>query len=236
MMDIPADRTDEVVALKSVRDLVRSQLRRDDDPWELALVQRDLVWKQDRMVGLLDSLLAGYPVGSLLLCRVEQETDARQLGSGQGQERRVAPGTPQLVDGQQRAYALFSIFTGKGHGRFYVSLTKDWDRSLNYIEWRPRLDETDTEAEPALDDEEPIPSDYADLSKWAEVADEICSSLSEATLDDVVSKLTNGLALPTEAGARRAVLRRLERLCQAWQEKRIPVITATVEGPEDILE
>jgi hypothetical protein len=235
-MDIPADTTDEVVAPKSVRDLVRSQLRLDDDPWELALVQRDLVWKQDRMVGLLDSLLAGYPIGSLLLCRVEQETDTRPLGTSQGQERRVAARTPQLVDGQQRAHALFSIFTGKGHGRFYLSLTRDWDRSLNYIEWRPRLDETHAEDEPALDDEEPIPSDYADLSKWAEVADEVCSSLSESTLDDVISKLTNGLAPPTEAGARRAIVRRLERLCRAWQEKRIPVITATVDGPEDILE
>lgn len=234
-MDIPAGTTAQVVAPKSVRDLVRAQLRLDDDPWELALVQRDLVWKQDRMVGLLDSLVAGYPIGSLLLCRVEQETDARQLGTIQGQERRVAAGTPQLVDGQQRAYALFSIFTGHGHGRFYLSLTKDWDRSLSYIEWRPRLD-ADAEDEPALDDEEPIPSDYADLSKWAEVADEVCSSLSEATLDDVVSKLTNGLALPTDAGVRRAILRRLERLCQAWREKRIPVITATVESPEDILE
>ena len=58
-MDDPTDTSDEVVAPKSVRDLVRSQLRLDDDPWELALVQRDLVWKQDRMVGLLDSLLAG---------------------------------------------------------------------------------------------------------------------------------------------------------------------------------
>jgi hypothetical protein len=59
MMDMPADAIDEVVARMSVRDLVRAQLGLDDDPWELALVQRDLVWKQDRMVGLLNSLLAG---------------------------------------------------------------------------------------------------------------------------------------------------------------------------------
>ena len=93
----------DVVAPKSVRDLVRPQLGLEEDPWELALVQRDLVWKQDRMVGLLDSLLAGYPIGSLLLCRVRRETDARQLGSSQGQERRVAAGTPQLVDSKQRS-------------------------------------------------------------------------------------------------------------------------------------
>jgi hypothetical protein len=235
-MDMPADTIDEAVAATSVRDLVRAQLGVDDDPWELALVQRDLVWKQDRMVGLLDSLLAGYPIGSLLLCRVEQETDVRQLGTGQGQERRVAAGTPQLVDGQQRVYALFSIFTGRGHGRFYLSLTKDWDRSLNYIEWRPRVDETDADDEPRADDEEPIPPGYVDLSRWADDGDDVCDTPSETTLAKFVAKLTNGLALPSETDARTAILRRLLRLCQAWREKRIPVITSTVEGPEDILE
>ena len=226
----------DVVAPKSVRDLVRPQLGREEDPWELALVQRDLVWKQDRMVGLLDSLLAGYPIGSLLLCRVQQETDARLLGSRQGQERRVAAGTPQLVDGQQRAYALLSIFSDKGHGTFYVSLTKEWDRQLNYIEWRPQVLETEG-AEEELDAvEEAIPSDYIDLSKWAALADDICATLSENTLERTVAQLAPGFALPAEADARAAVLLRLERLCLAWQEKRIPVITATVDGPEDILE
>jgi len=58
-MDMPADTTDAVVAPCRSATWCVPQLGRDDDPWELALVQRDLVWKQDRMVGLLDSLLAG---------------------------------------------------------------------------------------------------------------------------------------------------------------------------------
>jgi hypothetical protein len=227
---------EEIVAPKSVRDLVRPQLGLDEDPWELALVQRDLVWKQDRMIALLDSLLAGYPIGSLLLCRVQQETDARQFGTSQGQERRVAAGTPQLVDGQQRAYALLSIFTGEGHGTFHLSLTKEWDhRRLNYIEWRPRVGETDGGDE-SPDDEVAIPSDYVDLSKWAGVADEVCATLSDVALEEIVAKVTPGFVLPQEAGARATVLRRLESLCLAWQSKRIPVITATVDGPEDLLE
>lgn len=224
----------DVVAAKSVRDLVRPQLGLDEDPWELALVQRDLVWKQDRMVSLLDSLLAGYPIGSLLLCRVQQETDARQLGTTQGQERRVAAGTPQLVDGQQRAYALLSIFTGKGHGTFYVSLTKEWDRTLSYIEWRPTAGETEVEDDSVP--EEPIPSDHIDLSRWADLADAICGRLSADTLDEVVIQLAPGFTMPKDPSARDAVLDRIERLCRAWQERGIPVITATVDGPEDILE
>ena len=226
----------DVVASKSVRDLVRPQLELDQDPWELALVQRDLVWEEDRMIGLLDSLLAGYPIGSLLLCRVRQETDARQLGTIQGQERRVAAGTPQLVDGQQRAYALLSIFTDKGHGTFYVSLTKEWDRSLNYIEWRPNQRMTEAARAPSTDDDVSIPSDYVDLSRWAAVADGICSNLADGTLDEAVAQLAPTLTVPKDPLAREAMLDRMERLCSAWQEPRTPVITATVDGPEDILE
>jgi hypothetical protein len=43
-----------------------------DVPWRLALVQRDLVWDDVRMARLLDSMLAGYPIGTLLVCRVGQ--------------------------------------------------------------------------------------------------------------------------------------------------------------------
>ncbi|HVG87142.1 MAG TPA: hypothetical protein VM820_21645, partial [Vicinamibacterales bacterium] len=113
---------------------------------------------------------------------------------------------------QQRVYALFSIFTGKGHGRFYLSLINDWDRSLNYIAWRPRVEETDADDEPRDDDEESIPPEYVDLSKWADVADEVCNNLSETTLASFVGRLTNKFALPSEAGARTAILRRLLRL------------------------
>lgn len=228
-------RAEDVVAAKSVRNLVRPQLGLEADPWELALVQRDLVWKQDRMIGLLDSLLAGYPIGSLLLCRVEQETDARLLGSGQGQERRIAAGTPQLVDGQQRTFALLSIFTDRGHGRFYLSLAREWNQSSNYIEWRPGPDPSDSEDEASLDDD-PLPREYVDLSRWAGLADEVCDTIADATLDDLIAKLTNGYVVPTASEERAAVLDRLQRLCRAWVEPRIPVITATVQGPENILQ
>jgi hypothetical protein len=54
----------------SVGELLR--IRMGDDRWQLALVQRDEVWDVERMGRLLDSLLAGYPVGALLLCRTDK--------------------------------------------------------------------------------------------------------------------------------------------------------------------
>ena len=54
----------------SVGELLR--IRMGGDRWHLALVQRDEVWDVERMKRLLDSLLAGYPVGALLLCRTDE--------------------------------------------------------------------------------------------------------------------------------------------------------------------
>ena len=54
----------------SVGELLRNRM--GGDRWHLALVQRDEVWDVERMGRLLDSLLAGYPVGALLLCRTDK--------------------------------------------------------------------------------------------------------------------------------------------------------------------
>jgi uncharacterized protein with ParB-like and HNH nuclease domain len=42
-------------------------------------IQRDLVWRQDQILKLLDSLLRGYPVGILLIWRTRQEIECRQF-------------------------------------------------------------------------------------------------------------------------------------------------------------
>jgi hypothetical protein len=70
----------------SVSELLR--IRIGDDPWRLALVQREEVWDVERMARRLDSLLARYPVGASLLCRtdkaapkvVDRDEDTRPCG------------------------------------------------------------------------------------------------------------------------------------------------------------
>lgn len=58
---------------------------------------------------LLDSLLEGYPIGSLLVCQITGESRVIRLDGGQ----RVVSGADrdawQLLDGQQRINALFSV-------------------------------------------------------------------------------------------------------------------------------
>ncbi len=81
--------------------------RAGDDPWHLALVQRDRVWNQLQVARLFDSLLAGYPIGTLLLCRIRQPGDVLD----HSRSPIAAPaGTWQLVDGQQRISAMVALF------------------------------------------------------------------------------------------------------------------------------
>ena len=70
--------SDTIQAL-SVRDLVRRRRGDDPDVWHLALVQRDIVWDQVRMRYLLDSLLEGYPIGSLLVCQITGDSRVIRL-------------------------------------------------------------------------------------------------------------------------------------------------------------
>lgn len=227
----------------SVGALVRRQLGLEDDPWELALVQRDLVWGQDRMVALLDSLLARYPIGSLLLCQVDSSTSTRPQGAGNGAENISEAWTPQLVDGQQRSHALYSIFTDSGFGRFYLDFQSEWTREGKYIEWRPSLE---PDKEVSADEEAqqpPSPTQYIDVAKLTKrvgngqlLADALGEQVSDESLRAVMDQLAPEYVVPTEAVSRANLLDKINRLLDVWHSGRIPVVTAQVEGPEDILE
>lgn len=234
----------DVVAAVSVGELVRRQLGIAEDPWELALVQRDLVWQADRMTALLDSLLARYPIGALLLCQVDRESDTRPQGTLQGHERRVSAMTPQLVDGQQRSHALLSLFTDRGYGRFYLDLAAEWTRRGDYIAWLPS-DVPDGEGVSDVDESRrPDPRRFADLALmsmrtatgelWA---DTISLPITDPDLESVVAALgMTTMTIPTDATERTQLRLKLNRLLDAWHEPRIPVVTAVVDAPEDILE
>jgi hypothetical protein len=98
----------------SVGDLLR--IRMGGDRWHLALVQRDEVWDAERMGRLLDSLLAGYPVGALLLCRTDKPSKVIDRDEDERTVREAAKGALQLLDGQQRLNALLTMLTARMSG------------------------------------------------------------------------------------------------------------------------
>jgi Protein of unknown function DUF262 len=84
--------------------------------------QRPLRWRRDDVIRLFDSIVRGYPVGSLLLWRRPASAEALQLG-----ELRIkAPKMPDalfVVDGQQRIISLANALhpDGQSDERFRIS-------------------------------------------------------------------------------------------------------------------
>ena len=84
--------------------------------------QRPLRWQRDDVIKLFDSIVRGYPVGSLLLWRRPAQAETVQLGA----LRVDAPELPSalwVVDGQQRITGLANALhaDGQSDDRFRIS-------------------------------------------------------------------------------------------------------------------
>ncbi len=85
-----------------------------DAAWTLAVAQRAFEWDTLRVTNLVDSVLRGFPIGSLLVA--EHRGPHYRLTDAQRFRDLVSSGesTTQLLDGQQRCRALLATFRGQG--------------------------------------------------------------------------------------------------------------------------
>lgn len=89
----------------------------------LPAVQRDFVWPQDKILRLLDSVMRGYPIGTLLFWEtyddIQYRTFTKECWSS---EQYVYNENPQrkklklVLDGQQRLESLYLALYGSLHG------------------------------------------------------------------------------------------------------------------------
>lgn len=247
----PAHAPYERVSALSVADLVRRRLD-GDDPWRLALVQRHAVWDEVRMARLLDSMLADYPIGSLLVCRVREASVVLVERDGHRVARPADTATWQLLDGQQRINALVTIFTRHGRfGRFLLHMTaarepddivtsrRDKRTTIRYIAWRD--DETVAET-----GDLPTRDRHLDLSGWHQWATEKGADGLAAVLpalradplrvvgylNEIDPEFADELSL-VEVGMAAS---RFERLLGVWSEESIPVQHLELDAPTDVLQ
>lgn len=226
---------------------------RQSDRFNLALVQRDPKWDKVRMAYLLDSLLARYPIGMLLMCSVDLQTDVLTPSNGSARiSREVAANTPQLLDGQQRIYALYSIFAKAGDGKsFYLDMTcprpnatvatrkRSKIQSLPHILWQ------DSDEDPFRHVDR---NKCVDLSLWAKWATERSDAASMATLQreencrqalaichDIDPSFKLEMAA-VEKSTARTIADRLHCLWTMWTTRFIPVQSVPLKSPADILQ
>jgi hypothetical protein len=234
-----------------VRDLVRRKLGDDPDRWDLALVQRDEKWDQVRMRYLLDSLLAGYPIGSLLLCRIEGAAKAIRIIDGIRTLADAEQGSWQLLDGQQRINALSSILTPRGRfGAFYLDMgvprpeprgpvtrRRARDEGLGYIHWQD-----------ASEADKPVPdrARRIDLGRWYEWAEgdgggrlAAAARVIEdpgADVLDVLTEIDPDFTDDAQAVDSAIARERLRRLISIWRDPTVPVEYRPLRSMKDVLE
>jgi hypothetical protein len=106
-------------------------------------LQRPYIWEPTQVVVLVDSLIRGWPFGTLLTWRVKPDDPVRALarpfwrvvdrtGAADGQQ--IGPKHPpaafhMVLDGQQRVQSLLLAFGGDGWG--FKLLDRKWHEDLN---------------------------------------------------------------------------------------------------------
>src|SRR5208337_2011591 len=106
-------------------------------------LQRPYVWVPRQVVDLVDSLIRGWPFGTLLTWKVKADDPARELArsfwsivdrtgddDGQSISKKHPPADFQMVlDGQQRVQSLLLAFGGDGWG--FKLLDRQWHEQLS---------------------------------------------------------------------------------------------------------
>jgi hypothetical protein len=74
-------------------------------------IQRDFRWSHGQVRSLAASVLAGLPIGSVLLVKdIFAPSNARIVAQSLDRDGTVAKGAPYVLDGQQRLLALYAMF------------------------------------------------------------------------------------------------------------------------------
>jgi hypothetical protein len=236
----------------SVGELIRRRTGRSADPWQLSLVQRNEVWDEVRMARLLDSLLAGYPIGGLLVCRVLQGGSIL-VQTAEGREaRRADEHVSQLIDGQQRVNALVCLFSTAGaYGRFFLDMTAPRDTedvvtkrsakraTTRYIRWSAFGEFVDGKR----DGERGRFLDLSRLSEWATHVGPAAVDAAAVAVErdprvclEVLKQIDPGFTDDLDPGALKVAADRTRRLIDTWRLPRIPVQHLVLDQPSDVLQ
>ena len=75
--------------------------------------QRDFVWGRQKSAALIDSMLKGYPIGTLIFWRTQENLPGeRSIGGIELREYHEGGFVQYVLDGQQRLSSLFAIMEG----------------------------------------------------------------------------------------------------------------------------
>ena len=82
--------------------------------------QRDFVWSKEKAASLMDSILKGYPIGTIILWKTKETLrSVRNLGGVSLPETPQGDFVQYVLDGQQRLTSIFATLIGAKIKRDY---------------------------------------------------------------------------------------------------------------------
>lgn len=117
----------------------------DRKEYQLPSIQRPFVWTQDQTLRLLDSLMCGYPIGSIMVWKPRDSIRCRPfLDTYDDGDRLVAyppadedPQAYMVLDGQQRLQSLYLSFYGRYNGeQVYLRIDDVADEAEDDLHYR----------------------------------------------------------------------------------------------------
>lgn len=103
--------------------------------------QRPFVWDPNAVLELVDSLVHGWPIGTLLLLRGPQPFAVRGITGGPDVDL-SGPSSSNveyyILDGQQRITSLYHVVTDTGGTQYLVNLADDLQEEQSPLSWRKR--------------------------------------------------------------------------------------------------
>ena len=82
--------------------------------------QRDFIWSKEKAASLMDSILKGYPIGTMILWKTKDTLRSiRNLGGVDLPETPAGDFIQYVLDGQQRLTSIFATLSGAKVRREY---------------------------------------------------------------------------------------------------------------------
>ncbi|MGC9014518.1 MAG: GmrSD restriction endonuclease domain-containing protein [Thermoproteota archaeon] len=164
----------------SIRRLVEDALKGEIDIPEF---QREFIWTKDQVKDLLDSLIKGYPIGSLLIWDLNDYTTGKHVFEQKKKE--------WIVDGQQRIVSLCLLTSRKP---YWMEIT-EWNELINKYKIKVNILTLDVALEYSAIKKDPVwvyPREIFNVEKEEEL-EKIASELSNKIDAKLFTKIYNNI-------------------------------------------
>lgn len=132
----------ELAPTQRIIDVLRAISRKE---YQLPSIQRPFVWTQDQTLRLLDSLMCGYPIGSVMVWKPKDSIRCRPFLDRYAEGERLISYPPSeedpraymVLDGQQRLQSLYLSFYGRYDGeQVYLRIDDVADEAEDDLHYR----------------------------------------------------------------------------------------------------